>query len=197
MLCRALILSTSAVNVAPLWPIINDQLQGALSCLVPHETRSTGFTNLSILQAGKLLDVLVALAPDEFQLYEWLYVTDTTDAVYRPSGWSPTALADQLAENLGLEGGEDSLSPPASATQGSLAGKTRIPFGAASGYDNEDIKAMAPEDFAKSIMRPFLSQLSINAYESTYGMEGPDPNLYRRALLEDLLDTSTLVDHER
>jgi hypothetical protein len=56
---------------------------------------------------------------------------------------------------------------------------------------------MALEDFAKSIMRPFLSQLSINAYESTYVMEGPDPILYRRALLEDLLDTSTLVDHER
>lgn len=197
MLCRALILSTSAVNVAPLWPIINDQLQGALSCLVPHDSRSTGFTNLSILQAGKLLDVLVALAPDEFQLYEWLYVTDTTDAVYRPSGWAPTALADQLAENLGLEAGEEPMSTPASAIQGGSAGKTRVPFGATSGYDNEDIKAMAPEDFAKSIMRPFLSQLSINAYESTYGMEAPDPIVYRRALLVDLLDTGTLVDHER
>ena len=197
MLCRALILSTSAVNVAPLWPIINDQLQSALSCLVPHDSRSTGFTNLSLLQAGKLLDVLVALAPDEFQLYEWLYITDTTDAVYHPSGWAPTALADQLAEHLGLEAGEDTLSPPPSATQSHMAGQTRKPFGTTSGYDNEDIKAMAPEDFAKSIMRPFLSQLSINAYESTYGMEGPDPNFYRRSLLDDLLDTSTLVDHER
>ena len=65
------------------------------------------------------------------------------------------------------------------------------------GAGYEDIKAMAPEDFAKGIMRPFLSQLSINAYESTYGMEGPDSIVYRRALLEDLLDTSTLVDHER
>jgi hypothetical protein len=126
-----------------------------------------------------------------------LYVTDTTDAVYRPSGWSPTALADQLAENLGLDAGEEPLSTPASTTQGGSAGKTRVPFGTSSGYDNEDVKAMALEDFAKSIMRPFLSQLSINAYESTYGMEVPDPILHRRALLEDLLDTSTLVDHER
>lgn len=197
MLCRALILSTSAVNIAPLWPIINDQLQGALSCLVPHDLRSTRFTNLSLLQAGKLLDVLVALAPEEFQLYEWLYVTDTTDAVYRPSGWSPTALADQLAEHLGVEAGEDTLLPSVSAAQGGSAGRTKMPFGANLGYDNEDVKAMAPEDFAKSIMRPFLSQLSMNAYESTYGMEGPDSDVYRRSLLEDLLDTSTLVDHER
>jgi hypothetical protein len=197
MLCRALILSTSAVNVAPLWPMINEQLQGALSCLVAHDSRSAGFTNLSLLQAGKLLDILVALAPDEFQLYEWLYVTDTTDAVYRPSGWAPTALADQLAEHLGLEAGEDMMSPPASATHGSMVGQARIPFDTTLGYDNEDIKAMTLDDFAKSIMRPFLSQLSISAYESTYGMDGPDPNLYRRSLLGDLLDTSTLVDHER
>ena len=64
-------------------------------------------------------------------------------------------------------------------------------------YDNEDIKAMAADDFAKSIMRPFLSRLSINAYETTYGMERASADLYRRSLLEDLLDTGTLVDHER
>jgi hypothetical protein len=197
MLCRALILSTSAVNVAPLWPIINDQLQNALSCLATRDQRSPGFANLSLLQAGKLLDLLVALAPDEFQLYEWLYITDTTDAVYRPSGWSPTALADQLAEHLGLEASEDTLPTSPSAAQGVQSGQTRMPFGANVGYDNADIRAMAAEDFAKSIMRPFLSQLSINAYESTYGMERPLSELYGRSLLEDLLDSSTLVDYER
>jgi hypothetical protein len=197
MLCRALILSTTAVNVAPLWPIINDQLQSALSCLAPSDSRRSGFTNLSLLQAGKLLDLLVALAPDEFQLYEWLYVTDTTDAVYRPPGWSPTALADQLAEHLGLETSEGALPSPGPTVQGASFGHARTPFGANVGYDNEDVKAMATEDFAKSVMRPFLSQLSINAYESTYGMERPEPELYRRSLLEDLLDSGTLVDHER
>jgi hypothetical protein len=197
MLCRALILSTTAVNVAPLWPIINDQLQSALSCLAPSDSRRSGFTNLSLLQAGKLLDLLVALAPDEFQLYEWLYVTDTTDAVYRPPGWSPTALADQLAEHLGLETSEGALPSLGPTVQGASFGHARTPFGANVGYDNEDVKAMATEDFAKSVMRPFLSQLSINAYESTYGMERPEPELYRRSLLEDLLDSGTLVDHER
>jgi hypothetical protein len=197
MLCRALMLSTSPVNVAPLWPIINDQLQAALATIAPQDTRQIGFTNLSLLQAGKLLDLLVSLCPDEFQLYEWLYVTDTTDAVYHPPGWTPTALADQLAEHLGLEGGEDASPAPTPAAPGSPTGQERKIFGANLAYDKEDIKAMAPEDFAKTIMRPFLSQLSINAYESTYSLEGPDPQLYRRSLLEDILDSNTLVDHER
>jgi hypothetical protein len=197
ILCRALILSTSPVNVAPLWPIINDQLQAALATLAPQDTRQIGFTNLSLLQAGKLLDLLVSLSPDEFQLYEWLYVTDTTDAVYHPPGWTPTALADQLAEHLGLEAGEDALPAPAPTAPSSPAGQARKLFGANLAYDKEDIKAMAPEDFAKTIMRPFLSQLSISAYESTYSLEGPDAQLYRRSLLEDILDSNTLVDHER
>jgi len=197
MLCRALVLSTSPVNVAPLWPIINDQLQAALATLAPQDTRQIGFTNLSLLQAGKLLDLLVSLSPDEFQLYEWLYVTDTTDAVYHPPGWTPTALADQLAEHLGLESGEDASPAPTPTAPGSPASQARKVFGANLPYDKEDIKAMAPEDFAKTIMRPFLSQLSINAYESTYSLEGPDPQLYRRSLLEDILDSNTLVDHER
>lgn len=197
MLCCALMLSTSPVNVAPLWPIINDQLQGALANLAPSDTRHVGFTNLSLLQAAKLLDLLVALEPDEFQLYEWLYVTDTTDAVYHPPDWTPAALADQLAENLGLESGGDALSIPTSVAQGVSSGQTRTVFGSELGYDKEDIKAMPLDDFAKTIMRPFLSQLSINAYESTYGMDSVDPALYRRSLLEDILDSSTLVDHER
>jgi hypothetical protein len=197
ILCRALILSTSPVNVAPLWPIINDQLQAALATLAPQDTRQIGFTNLSLLQAGKLLDLLVSLSPDEFQLYEWLYVTDTTDAVYHPPGWTPTALADQLAEHLGLEAGEDASPAPAPTAPSSPAGQARKLFGANLAYDKEDIKAMAPEDFAKTIMRPFLSQLSISAYESTYSLEGPDAQLYRRSLLEDILDSNTLVDHER
>lgn len=197
MLCRALILSTTAINIASLWPIINDQLQSALACLGARDSHNTVFTNLSLLQAGKLLDVLVALAPDEFQLYEWLYVTDTIDAVYHPPGWSPTALADQLAENLGLDTHEDSLPSNAPAVVSTPTEHARSPFGANVGYDSEDIKAMAPNDFAESIMRPFLSQLSMNAYESTYSMEKSKPEIYRRSLLEDLLDCTTLVDHER
>lgn len=197
MLCRTLVLSTSPVNFAPLWPLLNEQLQAALADLAPGNGHGATFANLALLQAGKLLDLLVALEPDEFQLHEWLYITDTTDAVYHPPGWTPTALADQLAEHLSLEGGEDALPATVSPSQATSSGRSRTLFGSDLSYDKEDVKAMAPEDFAKSVMRPFLSQLSINAYEHTYGMERSHPALYRRSLLEDLLDSSTLVDHER
>jgi hypothetical protein len=30
--------------------------------------------------------------------HQWMFVTDTVDAVYRPEDWSPESLLDQLAE---------------------------------------------------------------------------------------------------
>ena len=41
------------------------------------------YTNAAILQAGKFLDTLVTIGPNDFQVYEWLSVSDTVDAVYR------------------------------------------------------------------------------------------------------------------
>ena len=41
------------------------------------------------------------VAPDDFQLHEWLFVTDTVDAVYRTAAYRPVALVDELSEELG------------------------------------------------------------------------------------------------
>ena len=30
--------------------------------------------------------------------HQWVFVTDTVDAIYRPDGWSPEAIMDRLAE---------------------------------------------------------------------------------------------------
>jgi len=30
--------------------------------------------------------------------HQWVFVTDTVDAVYRPDNWSPEAIMDRLAE---------------------------------------------------------------------------------------------------
>lgn len=198
MLFRTLVLTTSSVHLAPLWPLLNDQLQAALSSLTIEEVSTPDLTNLALLQAGKLLQVLAVLGPDEFQLHEWLYLTDTTDAVFHPADWRPASLADQVAEHLGSVSLEDSeLRASMPEKEDGESRHLKALFGHELGYDVEDIKAMPREDFAKAIMRPFLGQLSINAYEGVYTMESPDAAHYRRSLLEDLLNTSTMVEHER
>lgn len=195
MLCRAVVLSLSAVQLAPMWPVINESLQSALMSLLPDSSTASAFTNFAVLQACKLLDLLVALSPDDFQLHEWLYITDTIDAVYHPIEWTPVALADQAAEALSA-GGADGNVPlvPATPLATSISGRRRPFLSDHLGIDEKDVKALSREDFARAVLQPFLSQLSMHAYEGMYSMETPDTTICRRSLLQDLLDLGTIVE---
>lgn len=71
-----------------------------------------------VLAACKCLDLLVTLQTEEFQMsvflhlvprqptdfcfsYQWIFITDTVDAIYRPDNWAPEAMMDQLADVTG------------------------------------------------------------------------------------------------
>jgi len=195
MLCRALLLSMTSIHLAPLWPAMNRAMQSALMSLLPNMPGAQLYNNLSLLQACKLLDTLVALSPDEFQLHEWLYITDTIDAVYQPAGWTPTALSDEVAEALGKDEREEPASPVTPTTfSANISGHRRPLLDDTSLSNREDIKAMARDDFARYGLKPFLGQLSLHAYEGVYAMEPFDKEACRRNLLDDLLDLSTIVE---
>ncbi|CAK3964497.1 related to regulator of reproduction [Lecanosticta acicola] len=193
MLCRSLALSVSTMHLSPLWPIINDRLQSALTSLLPNSQNANDFNNLSLLQACKLLDLLIALSPDEFQLHEWLYITDTVDAVYQPADWNSAALSDQVAEVLGSTTADDNLITATPNTSAS-AGRRRALLADDLPVDKDDIKALPKEEFVRAVLRPFLSQLSIHAYESVYSMDSLDADALKRDLLNDLLDLGSIVE---
>jgi len=190
MLCRALALSVSPLHLSPLWPIINDKTQAALTSLLPSSQHANDFNDLSLLQGAKLLDLLIALSPDEFQLHEWLYITDTIDAVYQPANWTPSALSDQVADMLGSNSAEDENVSP----EPLCSDKRRPLLGEELPVDKDDIKALPREDFVRGVLKPFLSQLSLHAYEGVYSLEQPDAELLRKNLLSDLLDLGSIVE---
>lgn len=192
MLCRTLVLCVSSLQLSPLWPIINDKLQSALTSLLPNSQNSNDFNNLSLLQACKLLDLLIALSPEEFQLHEWLYITDTIDAVYQPAEWNATALTDQVAEVLGSANADDNmLANPSSAVSD---GHKRALLVDDLAVDKDDIRALPKDEFVRAVVRPFLSQLSIHAYEGIYSMDSANVDALREDLLKDLLDLGSVVE---
>ncbi|KAH0179834.1 hypothetical protein KCU86_g14390, partial [Aureobasidium melanogenum] len=194
MVFRAMILSFSPIHLSAVWPILNANLQKAITTCLPGGHEQDTYSNLSLLQACKLLDLLTTLSPDEFQLHEWLYITDTIDAVYRPVDLNPVALTDEAAEALGIESSEHSAFTLATTigNSSSEAG-VRRPFLGGSVVDGADTKAMARDDFLRSVLQPFFGQLSMYSYEATYSMSVPDVELCRRGLLEDILDESTMA----
>ena len=187
LIVRALVLRTSAVHLTALWPTLHAELVDALTAAYPTDTADAAPNVTCLLQACKLLDALLTLHPDDFQLQAWLFVSDTPDAVYRPAHAAPVALVDDLAAALDAQAPahhhHTSGLPPADAS----AGRRRPLLAASSARDTPK------EEVMEKTIRPFLRQLSIYAFESTYSLQPPDWDACFDDLLRDLFDDSTLV----
>lgn len=193
MVVRALVLKTSAIHLAPLWPIINAELHAAVSSVITpdHSLASEMYNIVSVLQACKLLDLLICVAPDDFQLHEWLFVTDTIDAVYRPSNYQPIALVDELSEVLGSVMSAPSGQAESTAFLTTHSSGKRPLLGV--GGIKDDINLEKWDELIVKILRPFFGQLSIFAFESTYAMGPLDLESCTQGLLKDLFDEASIV----
>ena len=103
LLLRVLLLRTSPVHLSSLWPLINAELHAAFTSLFPEAETKDAFDARAVLGSCKLLDLLLVLQIDEWQLSEWLFVTDTVDAVYGDKA-EKMAVCDVVGECVG--GGE-------------------------------------------------------------------------------------------
>ena len=190
MVMRALTLKVSTVHLASLWPILDNELYNSLSSLTEKNSPTPSEVTVA-LQAAKLLDLLLTVAPDDFQLREWLYVTDTIDAVYRSSDWKPVALVDNLADRLETLSGTQ---PPSAG-----AGARFVEFQQHDGVRRPLLRwdrlqgLRKDQEIIDKVLRPFLRHLSITAFESMYQMETADRDACVEELLKDLFDETTLV----
>ncbi|KAI1368827.1 putative regulator of reproduction dopa [Xylaria arbuscula] len=194
MVLRALVLRTSTIHLAPLWPIVNSELHAAISSVVAPDNSSSSdtYSNVSILHACKLLDVLIAAAPDDFQLHEWLFITDTIDAIYRSASYQPIALVDELSEELGNTVTNSGLPHESAAMIASSGSGQRRPLLGPHGISDE-LTVDRRDELIVKILRPFFGQLSIYAYESTYAMGTLDVEACIESLLKDLFDEKSIV----
>ncbi|KAL1626457.1 hypothetical protein SLS56_006768 [Neofusicoccum ribis] len=232
LLLRTLVLRISPVHLAPVWPVINSELTNAIFSLLPDTEQHERYNNLSVLQACKLLDTLVTLAHDDFQLHEWLFITDTIDAVYRPDlDWRPVALVDEVAEALQerqaaaattaddpsaaipestsllsasaptYQGGAGPTSAAGSGVGAAMEDKRRsllapvLRAAQEAGVfgDSADAKAMGKMEFVMRVVKPFLGQLSILAFEETYRMGRVDLEEVEGWVVADVFDEGGIV----
>lgn len=192
MVVRALVLRTSAIHLAALWPIVNAELHAAVASVVApdHSAASDTYGNTAVVQACKLLDLLVCVAPDDFQLHEWLFVTDTIDAVYRPSSYQPVALVDEVSEEL--MAGMRQQAEVAAAHVPTTTGAQRRPLLGPGGI-SDDVSLDRRDELVAKILRPFFAQLSIYAFEATYAMAPVDWEGCVQGLVKDLFDERSIV----
>ncbi|KAL8725149.1 MAG: hypothetical protein Q9181_006526 [Wetmoreana brouardii] len=185
MVLRALVLKTSPVHLASLWPLITTELHEALASLYPGRDRDR-YNMYCIVHACKLLDLLVLVAPDEFQMRQWLFITDTIDAVYRPHDLETRALVDDLAEDLDADSGTVQSATIAVPSASQLGPRKPL-------LTTKILQEIPKEQLLDRAIRPFLRQLSISAFEGTYSMTGFDRQAAYEDLLFDIFDDNSLV----
>lgn len=174
VLLRSVILKTSPIHLASVWPIVNGELTSTLSSLLPEASNREHYNNAGIIQACKLLDELVVLDPDDFQLIEWLFLTDTIDAVYKPS--TPPnlqSLTDEINEVLTQTSSAPPITP---AMQNETAGGEPIRtlfldpiIKALEEEEGAAVLNMARKELVDRVVRPFLGNLAMGAFEARYG----------------------------
>ena len=209
MLLQAVVLKTSPIHLSALWTMVTSELAQAIASTSPEAKGHDTYNTTSLLQACKLLDLLLLIGPDDFQMHAWLFITDTIDAVYRPvtKDAAPVSLVDEIAEELspGATGTAASPGPSFTPTMPSLSrANTNTDMMRVTRADTShkklllraksiDVVDMAREEMVAKVLRPWFAQLSLQSFEREYSMKPPDLEGCKIGLLKELFEEKTMV----
>ncbi|KAJ4470942.1 Dopey, N-terminal-domain-containing protein [Lentinula aciculospora] len=180
---RVLLCRLSPHNLTSFWPVLLTELYRIFEQVMLN-LPSDGSEDLPlVLAACKCLDLLIAIQTEEFQIHQWMFVTDTVDAIYRPNNWSPEAMMDQLAEIA--------ASPPRTSTTtngGSSPAPNVSTFAPQRPMRRPMLTSIRQIDSIRDLV-PFFSSVSMSTYESVYASNGSiDWDVIEKGILDDMFD---------
>ncbi|WVF67091.1 hypothetical protein IAT40_001836 [Kwoniella sp. CBS 6097] len=170
---RVLMCRISPQHLTNFWPVILAELLRIFESTMDDPPDDGSESLQLILAACKFLDLLLVLQSEDFQVHQWMFVTDTTDAVYPPEEYTPEAIMDCLSTIL---------SDGAAFATGSDAGEKAIAVSEelknshdkATGDTSPRRPRLTNVKTLSSIhqLQPFLSRASIDTFESVYSSLG-------------------------
>lgn len=97
----------SPVHLSNFWPVILTEFFRVLEQFLDDEPADTPEAANVLLSACKFIDLLLVLQIEEFQVHQWIFISDTVDAIYHANEWSPEGMLDRLADVVDTKGGVD------------------------------------------------------------------------------------------
>ncbi|GAA5913260.1 Dop1p [Sporobolomyces salmoneus] len=157
-------------HLAGLWPVILTELLRLFESLVDRKVPDKSDLLQLILSACKFLDLTLVLQTEDFQIHEWMFVTDTVDAIYPPDAWLPQAIMDRLGEILSdPQHGSTSPTVPAIFATPVSASSTATPTDLSLTRGSARRPLLAARRLTSiSELEPFFATVSLTAYESIY-----------------------------
>ncbi|KAJ7742186.1 Dopey, N-terminal-domain-containing protein [Mycena olivaceomarginata] len=185
---RVLLSRLSQHNLTSFWPVLLTELYRIFEQLMTALPADGSEDLQLILSASKCLDLLLTLQSEEFQIHQWIFITDTVDAIYRPDECFPEAMLDQLAEIVSSLPAADSREPP--ATNGLIASPSPYVanFGSQRAMRRPLLNSIRQIESIRDLA-PFFSSVSISSYESVYASAGSvDWSAIEKGIMEDMFD---------
>ncbi|KAJ1644296.1 hypothetical protein LPJ64_004018 [Coemansia asiatica] len=96
---RVLLCRMSNNHMSSFWPMLLTELMRLCNQQLAREGREDPEQANLFMAACKFLDLLFVLGSDEFLVHQWIFITDTIDALYGSRSVS-SALLDQLSSRL-------------------------------------------------------------------------------------------------
>ncbi|KAJ9093061.1 hypothetical protein QFC21_006554 [Naganishia friedmannii] len=93
MLCRF-----SSQQLTNFWPMILSELIKIFESAMEDLPKDGSDQLTIVLAACKFLDLLIALQIEDFQIHQWMFLTDTADAIYSGSSTNSESILDRLAQ---------------------------------------------------------------------------------------------------
>ncbi|KAJ2486950.1 hypothetical protein IWW37_005432 [Coemansia sp. RSA 2050] len=204
---RVLLCRVSNHHMSNFWPMLLTELMRLFHQQLNREGREEVEQANLFLAACKFLDLLFILGTDDFLVHQWVFITDTIDALY---GSRSLALLDQLSSRLlsmprrrtpGLDGdtypallmSDDptnlvyhQMSDRGVATAGDL------------GLDCADLQTLGGRPLKRPIIRvrsvksireldAFVHNASVQAYQAAFTLAEPDTEFIEALLVSDLI----------
>ncbi|GAA5972409.1 hypothetical protein JCM8115_004327 [Rhodotorula mucilaginosa] len=170
-------------HLAGLWPVLLTELLRLFDSLFDHTIAEDSDLLQLVCAACKFIDLTLVLQTEDFQIHEWIFVTDTVDAASSSGVWSSQAIIDRLGDLAARDGEEENIAltaPPAD----SYRWQGRRPLLSA-----RRITSMVA-------LQPFLRNISVAAYQSLYHAGTRiDWEAVERSLVGDLFDGPETSPH--
>ncbi|CAK7909265.1 protein dopey [[Candida] anglica] len=174
ILLRVITLKFSELHLLPHWTMISQEIRSVFEFIEQKNNKElTSLTKQElrlILQSCKLLDQLLLLKYDEFNLSEWLFVSSSPDLVVDGVKPSAISLVDKIATEKDLSFSKE----PA----------VRIEH---PGGDSKPLLEGVSEIKSLAALRLFFSSLSLLHYERTYGLDKINYSACQDDILRDIV----------
>ncbi|CAG8433328.1 13062_t:CDS:10 [Ambispora gerdemannii] len=207
---RILLCRITNQHLSNFWPVILTELIRLFGILQQEILPEQPEVLNVFLASCKFLDLLFVLQTDEFQVYEWIFITDTIDVIYRSASESSYAQLDKLGEKLIVQHERSGDSKNTQANQISKKPKrTSSPLPPQLPSISSSSTSLISHSTGGDLKRPmltmrtitnlgqlefFVRHVSLYVYQSTFSLAEPDLAYIESLLENDLLDGGDFVE---